>query len=187
MNETNQLTETSAGLSPGAGAIRQSVNHQAELAGPLPESRKKEETLQFAVNSLKRIYDEIVEEATIEANNIRAQAEAAAEHVTERARSETAAWETEKAKLAHIQEFSAIIKLDVGGNRFTTSRATLCRCSDTMLGAMFSGRHALLQDVDGYYFIDRDGTNFRYILNFLRAPEKFKSATSPAERSEGRV
>jgi hypothetical protein len=40
-----------------------------------------------------------------------------------------------------------------------------------MLGAMFSGRHALTLDAEGYYFIDRDGTNFRYILNFLRSPE----------------
>ena len=37
-----------------------------------------------------------------------------------------------------------------------------------MLAAMFSGRHELSQEQDGSYFIDRDGTFFRYILNFLR-------------------
>ena len=37
-----------------------------------------------------------------------------------------------------------------------------------MLGAMFSGRHALTQEKNGAYFIDRDGTHFREILNFLR-------------------
>jgi len=37
-----------------------------------------------------------------------------------------------------------------------------------MLAAMFSGRHHLTQDREGRYFIDRDGTHFRHILNFLR-------------------
>ena len=37
-----------------------------------------------------------------------------------------------------------------------------------MLGAMFSGRHALIQDKNGAYFIDRDGRHFHEILNFLR-------------------
>lgn len=37
-----------------------------------------------------------------------------------------------------------------------------------MLAAMFSGRHFVQKDEDGRYFIDRDGTHFRYILNFLR-------------------
>ena len=37
-----------------------------------------------------------------------------------------------------------------------------------MLSAMFSGRHNVTKDEDGRYFIDRDGTHFRYILNYLR-------------------
>jgi uncharacterized protein YjbI with pentapeptide repeats len=37
-----------------------------------------------------------------------------------------------------------------------------------MLAAMFSGRHELIPDKEGAYFIDRDGTHFRYILNYLR-------------------
>ena len=37
-----------------------------------------------------------------------------------------------------------------------------------MLGAMFSGRHEVPPDDEGYVFIDRDGTHFRAILNFLR-------------------
>jgi uracil-DNA glycosylase len=42
-----------------------------------------------------------------------------------------------------------------------------------MLAAMFSGRHLNSQDEDGRYFIDRDGTHFRHILNFLRDGETY--------------
>ena len=37
-----------------------------------------------------------------------------------------------------------------------------------MLHAMFSGRFDSKPGEDGSYFIDRDGTHFRYILNYLR-------------------
>lgn len=37
-----------------------------------------------------------------------------------------------------------------------------------MLAAMFSGRHRVDKDTDGNFFIDRDGTYFIYILNYLR-------------------
>ncbi|KAF5783893.1 putative potassium channel tetramerization-type BTB domain, SKP1/BTB/POZ domain superfamily [Helianthus annuus] len=51
-----------------------------------------------------------------------------------------------------------------------------------MLAAMFSGRHTVHKDSDtvslplGYVFVDRDGTHFRHILNWLRdgvAPNLF--------------
>ena len=37
-----------------------------------------------------------------------------------------------------------------------------------MLHAMFSGRFDSKPAEDGSYFIDRDGSHFRYILNYLR-------------------
>ena len=37
-----------------------------------------------------------------------------------------------------------------------------------MLAAMFSGRHEIISESDGCVFIDRDGTHFRYVLNYLR-------------------
>nr|XP_022344376.1 uncharacterized protein LOC111137272 isoform X2 [Crassostrea virginica] len=71
------------------------------------------------------------------------------------------------------------IKLDIGGLLFTTSLTTLNRDPDSMLAAMFSGRHELKkEDGNGSYFIDRDGTHFRYILNFLRDGE-IKDGTIP--------
>ena len=60
-----------------------------------------------------------------------------------------------------IPQASKKIKLDVGGQTFSTSLSTLKSFPDSMLGAMFSGRHPLEPGDDGTYFIDRDGTNFR--------------------------
>ena len=40
-----------------------------------------------------------------------------------------------------------------------------------MLAAMFSGRHEVETTEDGSFFIDRDGTYFRFILNYLRNGE----------------
>ncbi|GFN80444.1 BTB/POZ domain-containing protein kctd21 [Plakobranchus ocellatus] len=70
------------------------------------------------------------------------------------------------AELGKVQE--SRIKLDIGGNQFTTSLLTLTKDPDSMLAAMFSGRHQLKTEGDGSYFIDRDGTHFRYLLNYLR-------------------
>ncbi|CAL8367777.1 unnamed protein product [Lota lota] len=63
------------------------------------------------------------------------------------------------------------VTLNVGGHLYTTSLSTLQRYSDSMLGAMFRGDFPTTQDSKGNYFIDRDGTLFRYILNFLRTSE----------------
>lgn len=60
------------------------------------------------------------------------------------------------------------IKFDVGGTRYTTSLTTICNGERTMLSAMFSGTWCVEPDEEGYFFIDRDGITFCYILNYLR-------------------
>ena len=76
------------------------------------------------------------------------------------------------AELRRMEEVNKIqdsrLKLDIGGHIYTTSVLTLTRDPTCMLAAMFSGRHSLKQEPDGSYFIDRDGTHFRFILNYLR-------------------
>ena len=64
-----------------------------------------------------------------------------------------------------------IVKLNVGGQYFTTSRQTLISDPNSMLAAMFSGRHKQETTGDGSFFIDRDGTHFRFLLNYLRNGE----------------
>ena len=61
-----------------------------------------------------------------------------------------------------------VVILNVGGIKFTTSLKTLQAEPESMLGVMFSGRHPLVKQEDGSIFIDRDGTYFRIILNYLR-------------------
>jgi hypothetical protein len=60
------------------------------------------------------------------------------------------------------------VKLDVGGHHFTTSVTTLTSETDSMLAAMFSGRHEHELDNDGRVFIDRDPKAFALILDWLR-------------------
>jgi len=86
---------------------------------------------------------------------------------TSRARKEMEALDEAAKKLEHVH-FSEMVKLNVGGHLFSTSLATLKKDPGSMLHAMFSGRFDTKPSEDGSYFIDRDGTHFRYILNYLR-------------------
>ena len=57
-----------------------------------------------------------------------------------------------------------IIKLNVGGRVFLTSKETL---SEGMLSVLVKHDNPARQ-IDGHYFIDRDPDTFRWILNYLR-------------------
>jgi hypothetical protein len=64
-------------------------------------------------------------------------------------------------------EDDGVVDLNVGGTLYSTTRTTLLR-QDSMLAAMFSGRHELKRRADGRIFIDRDGELFKYVLQYLR-------------------
>ena len=63
-----------------------------------------------------------------------------------------------------------IIRLNVGGRLFTTTRSTLTKQKNSELAKMFSGKATLplLQCIDGAYFIDEDPDIFEAILTLLR-------------------
>ena len=86
---------------------------------------------------------------------------------TSRLRQEQESIDAMSKKLDQVH-FSSTVKLNVGGQRFTTSVQTLTKDPNSMLAAMFSGRFDMKPSEDGSFFIDRDGTHFRFILNFLR-------------------
>ncbi|XP_067673995.1 uncharacterized protein [Haliotis asinina] len=81
-------------------------------------------------------------------------------------------WQQLKDEITRMEELHDVqkgrVKLDVGGHVYTTSLLTLTRDAESMLAAMFSGRHEIRVEQDGTVFIDRDGTHFRHILNYLR-------------------
>ncbi|CAF0772404.1 unnamed protein product [Brachionus calyciflorus] len=66
---------------------------------------------------------------------------------------------------------SDIVNLNVGGQKFSTSRQTLCSVADSFFSSLLSGRIASCRDEQGYIFIDRDPKYFSIILNFLRTRE----------------
>uniref|UniRef100_A0A8C4R8F7 Potassium channel tetramerization domain containing 6b n=1 Tax=Eptatretus burgeri TaxID=7764 RepID=A0A8C4R8F7_EPTBU len=78
-----------------------------------------------------------------------------------------------------LEAMAEPVTLNVGGQLYTTSMSTLSRYPDSMLGAMFHGDLPTARDSQGNYFIDRDGSLFRFVLNFLRTsvltlPQDFK-------------
>ena len=81
---------------------------------------------------------------------------------------ETRDWEAEKERVKQTTVFDKVVTLDVGGTKYRATLSTLTKYPDSMLGAMFSGRHNLPQQEDGSYFIDRDGEVFKHILMYLR-------------------
>eukprot|EP00112_Aurelia_sp_Birch-Aquarium-sp1_P001394 Seg1148.2 transcript_id=Seg1148.2/GoldUCD/mRNA.D3Y31 product="BTB/POZ domain-containing protein KCTD7" protein_id=Seg1148.2/GoldUCD/D3Y31 len=68
--------------------------------------------------------------------------------------------------------FSEVIKLNVGGHIFQTSLQNMKKHQESTLAGMFSENFDLVKGDDGAYFIDRDGTHFRHILNFLRSGDR---------------
>eukprot|EP01126_Amoeba_proteus_P042509 TRINITY_DN4621_c0_g1_i2.p2 TRINITY_DN4621_c0_g1~~TRINITY_DN4621_c0_g1_i2.p2 ORF type:complete len:189 (+),score=65.07 TRINITY_DN4621_c0_g1_i2:71-568(+) len=78
-------------------------------------------------------------------------------------------WEKEiNLVCKYNKDVEDIIELNVGGTVVETTRTTLTSVSDSMLAAMFSGRHELKKDNQGRYFLDRDPEVFKYVLSFLR-------------------
>ena len=73
--------------------------------------------------------------------------------------------------MASRGSFPSILNLNVGGIVYTTTLKTITRDPKSLLGRMFSGTHEVACDSKGNYFVDRDGSLFRHVLNFLRTWE----------------
>ncbi|XP_042270272.1 BTB/POZ domain-containing protein KCTD14 [Thunnus maccoyii] len=62
-----------------------------------------------------------------------------------------------------------VVQLNVGGHVFSTSLSTLRKHPDSKLAELFGGKPKLCTDAEGCYFIDRDGSHFGAVLEFLRS------------------
>ncbi|CAB3980904.1 SHKBP1 isoform 5 [Paramuricea clavata] len=73
-----------------------------------------------------------------------------------------------------------IIHLNVGGQRLSTKRSTLCRVEGSLLASMFSGRWNHEHDHDGAVFLDYNPEFFVPIINYLRAMEYATTGNPPS-------
>ncbi|KAI7888834.1 uncharacterized protein EV154DRAFT_516348 [Mucor mucedo] len=78
-------------------------------------------------------------------------------------------FEREKDMIQQVRQFQdEKIRLNVGGQFFETSLTTLRKDPRSKLAQMFSPDSNVKPEADNSYFIDRDSTYFRLVLNYLR-------------------
>ncbi|XP_028818258.1 BTB/POZ domain-containing protein KCTD14 isoform X2 [Denticeps clupeoides] len=66
------------------------------------------------------------------------------------------------------QQHSPVVQLNVGGHIYCTTLGTLKKFPNSKLADMFNGPPKLRSDAEGRYFVDRDGTHFGQVLEYLR-------------------
>jgi hypothetical protein len=63
---------------------------------------------------------------------------------------------------------SDIVKLNIGGRHFVTTKTTLLSRGDNFFKPLVMGEFSSLKDEQGAFFIDRNGDYFAPILDYLR-------------------
>ena len=125
------------------------------------EIHKVEEALQSEYQKVEEAFGKLETESALRSEQAAAEETRVTRlHQLECAKIEEAraGLNAEKKAMQQVERLlTSRIRLNVGGKRIETSRGTLCSVEDSMLAAMFSGRHTLTPDEDGSYFIDRDG------------------------------
>ena len=97
-------------------------------------------------------------------------------------KAEIEAYESEKLRMKGVEvSDDDIINLNVGGEKITTKRSTLCQVQGSLLASMFSGRweKSLARDENGWIFFDFNPQYFVFILDYLRA-KKISTPENPA-------
>eukprot|EP00475_Leptophrys_vorax_P002766 TRINITY_DN1155_c0_g1_i3.p1 TRINITY_DN1155_c0_g1~~TRINITY_DN1155_c0_g1_i3.p1 ORF type:complete len:470 (+),score=115.37 TRINITY_DN1155_c0_g1_i3:95-1504(+) len=87
---------------------------------------------------------------------------------------ERKAWEIEKAQVSKVKvELPSVVKLNVQGTMFATSKSTLESEPQSILALLASGKHLSNAEQPGDFhdgstlFIDRDPDIFKFIMNWL--------------------
>ena len=97
-------------------------------------------------------------------------------------KAEIETYESEKLRMKGVEvSDDDIINLNVGGEKITTKRSTLCQVQGSLLASMFSGRweKSLARDENGCIFFDFNPQYFVFILDYLRA-KKISTPENPA-------
>ncbi len=127
----------------------------------------------MSTNDLLAKFDQMVQRFKKEFNEI-------IEEERSKMKAELELYNAEKERMkAFTVNDNDIIHLNVGGQKLTTKRSTLCQVEGLLLSTMFSGRweDSLERDQDGAVFFDFNPQHFVLILDYLRAkriatPEK---------------
>ncbi|KAL6080628.1 putative BTB/POZ domain-containing protein kctd15-like [Balamuthia mandrillaris] len=147
------------------------------------DKEKEDEREPILAGQLQRVWEEYCEQVDLQHKQYLAAAQKQFEEILHslqlERQKEKAEWEQQRSKwkeeletMTRIHEVQREqVKLDVGGKYYSTAISNLTKFPDSMLGAMFSGRHEIIKNDEGRVFIDRDGKLFRYILDFLRNNE----------------
>jgi hypothetical protein len=80
--------------------------------------------------------------------------------------------------LANYAALSNRIVLNVGGQRFETSKSNLLRFPNSYFTGLLSETAKWKPDNDGSYFIDRSPEGFPAVLEYLRGNDDFLEAVS---------
>jgi len=177
--------EAASELNEAEKKVAESAKAAEEKVGAIMADARKQQAakLKEAEEQAKVITDNSVEVCKVKEEALKEHEAKVADRETKVADRE-GKWET----IGHsIEQFKTRVKLNVGGRKFETTRSTLeQQVPDGMLAIMFSGRHAVDSDDKGFVFIDRDGTHFGTILNFMRSGKAAwsESASQNAELRE---
>lgn len=91
--------------------------------------------------------------------------------------------ETKQSELVSSNSLipTEIIKLNIGGIKYMTTKSTLTRISFSFFSNLLEGLLPSTKDEEGYYFIDREGLYFSPILNYMRTGQIIVPSNIPIE------
>ena len=136
-----------------------------------PKSKMEGENLVTKVDAVSKRFDELFVDFKEIVKDERTKMKA-----------EVAAYNLEKERMKAVMvNDNDIIHLNVGGQKMSTKRSTLCQVEGSLLASMFSGRweDGLERDKDGCIFFDFNPQYFSLILDYLRA----KKIETPENRA----
>jgi len=126
------------------------------------------------IDGLKETFDQILDE--LERQKV--ENEKQYQNQLEQLKEERRKWDEEKAIMGKLPpSTSPIVNLNVGGEKMSTSRATLVLIEGSLLATMFSGKceDNLMKDKTGCIFLDYDPAVSR---NFCMYMNKYFNLTS---------
>ena len=140
---------------------------------------KRHKRHKMSCGDLLNKFDDLVKRFKAEFNEI-------VERERANLKAEVEALNAEKQRIKAIDvSDDDVIHLNVGGQKFSTTRATLCQVEGSLLATMFNGRweDRVKRDKDGVVFFDFNPEHFSWILDYLRV-KKISSSDNPAVLAE---